>query len=56
MSHIPSPKSTAFNLLQGSPEHTTLPLLGKYPYLALRECLPCAVEVVTHMKMPEISL
>jgi hypothetical protein len=32
----------------------SLQLLQRYPYLAVLEGLPCALEILTHMKMGEV--
>ena len=56
MTHMPSTKSTASKHPQESPECTTsaTPLLERYPYLL--EGLPYALEVVTNIKKPRVSL
>lgn len=46
-------RSTAFKLLQVVLSYP-LPLLRPYPYLL--ESLPCTLEVLMHVKKPEISL
>lgn len=48
-------RSAASKPHQASPAHARpSQLVGKYPYLALHEGLPYALEVVTHTKTPEI--
>lgn len=55
-SFIPSSKSTASKLPWESPECTSLPALREISLSGLFERLLRALEVVTHRKMPEISL
>ena len=48
-------RSAASKPHQESPAYThPSQLVGKYPYLALLEGLPCALAIVTHIKTPEI--